>query len=102
MDLAWKLHAPDFQLVTPGGSSFTREQYLGKIEKSVLKYLVWEPGPIDVRIYENVALLRYKAALEIDNGSGHGTPFQCWHIDAYEHNEIGWQVVWSQATRIGQ
>ena len=102
MELAWQLHAPDFQLVTPGGRAFTREQYLGKIEKGILRYLRWEPGVIDVRVREgaDTALLRYQATLELDSGNGTGTPFQCWHIDSYELNDGQWQVVWSQATAV--
>ena len=102
MPLAWRLHAPDFQLVTPGGSAFTRAQYLGKVESGVLRYLRWEPGEMAVRMRADSAVIRYQATLEIDGGDGHGTPFQCWHIDSYELNEGGtqWQVVWSQATAI--
>jgi hypothetical protein len=100
MELAWRLHAADFQLVTPGGNTFTREQYLGKIAEGRLRYLRWEPGPMDVRLRGETALIRYRATLELDAGNGHGTPFQCWHIDTYELNDASWQVVWSQATAI--
>lgn len=101
MPLAWRLHAPDFQLVTPGGSSFSREHYLGKIEQGTLRYLRWEPGDMAVRMATDMAVIRYRATLELDAGDGHGTPFQCWHIDTYELNGEGlWQVVWSQATAI--
>jgi Domain of unknown function (DUF4440) len=100
MPLAWQLHAADFQLVTPGGRAFTRDQYLGKIETGALRYLRWEPGPMSVRMRADSALIRYQATLEIDSGDGHGTPFRCWHIDSYEPNGALWQVVWSQATKI--
>jgi hypothetical protein len=100
MALAWQLHAPDFQLVTPAGRAFTRDEYLGKVEQGVLRYLRWEPGPMAVRLHEGTALIRYQATLEIDAGDGHGTPFQCWHIDSYELNGSLWQVVWSQATAV--
>lgn len=102
MPLAWRLHAPDFQLVTPGGRAFTRAQYLGKVESGVLRYLRWEPGEMAVRMRAGSAVIRYQATLELDGGDGHGTPFLCWHIDSYELNEDGtqWQVVWSQATAI--
>ena len=98
--LALQLHAADFQLVTPRGSAFTREQYLGKIESGTLRYLRWEPGAIAVRLHETSAVLRYQATIELDEGSGTGTPFQCWHIDSYELIDAHWQVVWSQATAI--
>lgn len=100
MELAWKLHAPDFQLVTPGGRPFTREQYLGKIEQGILRYLRWEPGEINVRMHGDSAVIRYQATLELDSGDGTGSPFQCWHIDLYELNDGQWQAVWSQATMI--
>jgi len=96
MPLAWQLHAPDFQLVTPAGRVFTREQYLGKVEEGVLRYLRWEPGPIDVRLGQDSAVIRYQATLEFEAGM----PFQCWHIDSYERIDGRWQVVWSQATAI--
>jgi len=99
--LAQQLHAPDFQLVTPGGRAFTREEYLGKIERGALRYLRWEPGAIDVRQHGGgLAVLRYRATLELDAGDGRGTPFECWHIDTYERNDPQWQVVWSQATAV--
>lgn len=100
MALAVKLHAPNFQLVTPAGNAFTREQYLGKIERGELRYLRWEPEEIAVRLHGEMAVLRYQAALELDSGNGQGTPFRCWHIDSYELNDSHWQVVWSQATRL--
>lgn len=31
MELAWQLHAPDFQLITPSGRPYTRDRYLGEI-----------------------------------------------------------------------
>jgi hypothetical protein len=103
MELAWQLHAPDFQLVTPRGRPFTREQYLGKIESGVLRYLRWDPDEIDVRLQSasaTMAVLRYQATLELDSGDGTGEPFRCWHIDSYELNGTQWQAVWSQATMI--
>jgi len=94
--LARPLHAPQFQLVTPGGRAFTRDEYLGKIERGDLRYLRWEPGPMDVRLHADSAVLRYQATLAFDANA----PFRCWHIDAYERIDGRWQVVWSQATMI--
>lgn len=100
MALAWQLHAPQYQLVTPGGRPFTREQYLGKIDSGVLRYLSWEPGEIAVRHTERMAIVRYQAMLALDAGDGTGTPFPCWHLDSYELIDGRWQAVWSQATKI--
>lgn len=100
INLAKQLHAPDFQLITPVGQSLSREEYLGAIESGHIKYLVWEPGNIEVRIYGNAAVIRYQAQLEL-MFSGYNVPISTyWHTDTYEKREGCWQVVWSQATEV--
>ena len=99
MDLAWALHSPDYQLITPGGVRFSRERYLGKIAAGELVYRLWTPGPIAVRFSPGMALLRYRVTLAFA-GDPPGLPFDCWHLDSYELHDEVWQAVWSQATRI--
>lgn len=100
IDLARQLHAADFQLITPVGQSLSREEYLGAIESGLIKYLVWEPGTIEVRIHDNAAVIRYQAQLELIF-SGYKVPISTyWHTDTYEKRQGCWQVVWSQATEI--
>ena len=100
MDLARQLHAVDFQLITPTGHQYLREQYLAEIETGELKYLAWHPEKMQVRMRANVAMLRYRARLEVDSGRGRPSTFHCWHTDSYELIDGLWQVVWSQATAI--
>ena len=104
MPLLWQLHAPDYQLITPSGRTFSRERYLGDIESGSLRYLRWEAGDMDVRASAQMAIIRYQVTLELDgeNGTakGSGTPFLCWHTDSYELRDGTWQAVWSQATAI--
>ena len=100
IELARTIHSADFQLVTPAGRAFTREEYLGKIQSGVLRYLRWEPGEIAVRLHGQSAVVRYQALLQLQGEQGPGVPFHCWHIDTYELTEGRWQVVWSQATLI--
>jgi hypothetical protein len=95
-----RLHAPEYQLITPLGRTYSRERYLREIEAGQLRYLRWEHGAMDVRASERMAMVRYRATLELDAGDGHGTPFECWHTDSYELTGGTWQVVWSQATAI--
>ena len=99
MDLAWALHAPDYQLITPDGVSFGRERYLDKIAAGEMVYRQWTPGPMAVRFSERMALLRYRVTLQFD-GDPPGQPLACWHLDSYELRDDVWQAVWSQATRI--
>lgn len=97
--LATSLHAPDFQLVTPTGSTYDRERYLGEVASGALRYLRWDPGPMVVRHFADGAALRYRAELQVDSGTGAVT-LHCWHTDVYEWRDRRWQVVWSQATAI--
>ena len=75
MDLARQLHAIDFQLITPTGHRYLRDQYLDEIETGELKYMAWDPEKMEVRMHANVALLRYRARLEVDSGRGQASIF---------------------------
>jgi len=101
MEAARRLLATDFQLVAPIGVVFSKEQYLGAIASGNVHYLAWEPdSPIEVRMYGDVALIRYRAQIEIVvQGQKHPrAPY--WFTDAYEKRAGQWQVVWSQGTGI--
>lgn len=100
MTVARPLHAPDFQLITPVGSALSKEQYLGAIAAGQLNYLLWEPESIEVRLHGPVALIRYRAQLEVIFAGHHVPACRYWHTDAYEQRDGDWQVVWSQATEI--
>ena len=100
MEVAHQLHADDFQLINPGGGSLSKEQYLGGIASGELNYLVWEPEAIEVRMYDEAAIIRYQSQLEIIV-QGQKIPLRrYWHTDSYENRNGHWQVVWSQATEI--
>jgi hypothetical protein len=95
-----RLHHPDFQLITPIGQTLSKDQYLDAVAGGDLRYVMWEPGPIDVRVHDGVALIRYTARLEVAAGGQPSVPFRCRHTDTYEKHGGQWQVVWSQATSI--
>jgi len=101
MDVAHRLHADDFQLITPSGIALSKEQYLGMVASGELDYRVWEPDSlIEVRVYSQVALIRYRSQLEIVDGGHEMGLRHFWHTDTYEQRAGHWQVVWSQATEI--
>jgi len=100
LDRARKLHAPDFQLITPIGVALSKDEYLGSIALGKIRYLTWEPADIAVRLYDTAAVIRYRAQLEV-LFSGHKVPLSdYWHTDVYEQRDGQWMVVWSQATSI--
>lgn len=100
VETASRLHADAFQLITPVGALLSKEQYLGAIASGDLNYVVWEPGPIDVRVVDQMAALRYQSQLEII-GFGRKRPLRSvWHTDVYERRVGRWQVVFSHATEV--
>jgi hypothetical protein len=44
MPLAFRLHAPDFHLITPTGAPYSRDEYLRKVEAGELNYFEWQPS----------------------------------------------------------
>src|SRR5690348_5817211 len=66
MPLAERLHADDFQLITPSGRSFTKEQYLGGIAAGDLNYRLWEiDSEIAVHVSGDLAVIRYRSRLHM-------------------------------------
>ena len=101
METADRLHAADFQLITPRGHALTKKQYLQSVVERAIHYLSWEPGDIEVRVHHpGLALIRYQASLQLAVDGQPRPAFRCWHTDSYEMRDGAWQVVWSQATKI--
>jgi hypothetical protein len=94
------LHAEDYELITPGGVTYTRAEYLGGIVDGTLRYRRFEPvGEVRARAHDDTAIVRYRVAIEIEfpDGRDEGT---FWHTDYWERRDGRWQAVWSHATRI--
>jgi hypothetical protein len=98
VDRAEQLHSEDFQLINPLGGLLSKEQYLGGIKAGQIQYLYWEPEGITVRLYGDVAVIRYRSELEIVVRGRHIPRQRYWHTDLYELRGLQWQVVWSHAT----
>jgi ketosteroid isomerase-like protein len=96
-----RIHADDFQLVTPLGAVFSKDQYLGALQAGIIKYSILElDSPVDVRVYGDVALVRYRAQIEVDVQGQKYPRAGYWFTDAYEKRVGRWQIVWSQGTPI--
>lgn len=98
MALIEALHAPGYELITPAGRVFTREEYLGAIAREPF-YSGWDCGDeMRCRVTADMALVRYRATLRFPSGR----ELACWHTDAYERDGATGRLwaVWSQATEV--
>src|ERR1022692_384520 len=100
VELLWKLHASDYQLITPTGRTFSRERYLREIDRETCGTLNGKPVLWTSERVSKWPSFDIKPHLSLIRGDGQGTPFQCWHTDSYELKDEVWQAVWSQATAI--
>ena len=101
MQTAGRIHSDDFQLITPLGAVLSKDQYLGAVAAGVIKYVVMElESQVDARVYGDVVLIRYRAAIEIDVQGQRYPRASYWFTDAYEKRDERWQIVWSQGTGI--
>jgi hypothetical protein len=96
------LHASDFEFVSPSGGVWSRERYLGGVADGSINYRRFEPvSDIEVMADEDLAVLRYRAIIDISIRGNEGGVLDCWHLDCYRRDGDGhWQVRWSQATSI--
>ena len=104
MDTAEELHTPDFELVNPSGGTWSRERYLGGIASGDIDYRRFEPvSHIEVMVDGDLAVLRYRSAIDISVAGGTPGPLAARHLDVYVRDTDGrWRVRWSQATEVLQ
>ncbi len=99
LTVADRRHADDFQLINPIGSVLTKASYLGAIASGYFNYRIFEPeSAIAVRLYGDVAMIRYRSRLHMSLDGEVGAVKHYWHTDSYELRDGRWQAVWSQAT----
>jgi hypothetical protein len=93
------LHADDFELINPDGEVYSREQYLFEVGSGLLDYTAWDADEISVRMYSDVAVIRYHdQRFEVQyDGEVVGTG-RLHHTNLYEKRTGSWRIVWSHAT----
>ena len=99
IDVASKLHADDFQLVTPFGEIVSKEKYLGNISDGTLDYIVWRPLDMEVRFYDDVAAIRYRdSEFVVEAGGMPHLSGLLVRTNIYEKRGENWVIVWSHAS----
>jgi hypothetical protein len=90
-----RLHASDYELISPPGRVMTRERYLSLVAAEPF-YAKWEHGDMSVRLSKGMAAIRYQAKIAFPSGA----VVDCWHTDIHALLAGSWKAVWSQATRL--
>jgi len=100
LESAGRLHADNFQLISPGGRAYAKEEYLGYIASGDIHYVNWEvDSAIAVCLHRRMAAIRYRSQMErIVFGQRYVGRF--WHTNTYSNKDGQWQAVWSQLTQI--
>lgn len=99
IDVASELHADDFQLVTPFGEVVSKERYLANISSGSLDYITWRPLDIAVRLYGDVAAIRYQdSEFVVEAGGMPHLSGLLVHTNIYEKRGGKWVIVWSHAS----
>lgn len=98
-----RLHADDYELITPGGRALSRQAYVELITSADFTYETFESAsPARVHVYGAAAVIRYRARIVVRDADGETDSGLFWHTDIWELRGDSWQAVWSQATRIRQ
>lgn len=73
-----RLHAAEYELITPAGRIFSRARYFAAIAAEPF-YVAWAHGPMQVHATGEMAAIRYQARLTFPSGKA----VTCWHMDIY-------------------
>ncbi|WP_165794610.1 nuclear transport factor 2 family protein [Kinneretia aquatilis] len=93
MATAERLHAPDYQLITPGGRCMDKAGYLRAVAEGRLNYRAWQIEAPQLQLSDTLVLLRYEALLSFPERQ-----LRCWHSDLYALHQGQWLALRSQAT----
>jgi hypothetical protein len=97
-----RLHATDFQAVTPDGSVLSRDGFLHAGASGDLDFRRFDAiAAKQIRVHGDAAAVRYEATIDIVVAGMGRLRHNIWQTDLYEHRDGRWQVVWSQATAVG-
>jgi hypothetical protein len=95
------VHAAEFVLVNPSGGVWSKARYIGGVLTGEINYRKFAAvSGIEVVAEGNLAVLRYRSAIDIHVAGQQAGPLECWHMDCYRRATADepWQVIWSQAT----
>ncbi len=100
-DALQRLLADDYHLITPGGQQVGKFDLVNGIREGFISYSLWEvDGAMAVVASEAMAVVRYRASLQVTVQGEAQPPQRLWHTEVYQQRDGAWQAVMSQDTRV--
>jgi uncharacterized protein (TIGR02246 family) len=100
-DALQRLLADDYHLINPGGQQVGKFDLVNGIREGFISYSLWEvDGAMGVVSSETMAVVRYRASLQVTVQGEAQPPQRLWHTEVYQQRDGAWQAVMSQDTRV--
>jgi len=100
-DALQRLLADDYHLINPGGQQVGKFDLVNGIREGFISYSLWEvDGAMAVVLSETMAVVRYRASLQVTVQGEAQPPQRLWHTEVYQQRDGAWQAVMSQDTRV--
>jgi uncharacterized protein (TIGR02246 family) len=100
-DALQRLLADDYHLINPGGQQVGKFDLVNGIREGFISYSLWEvDGAMAVVLSETMAVVRYRASLQVTVQGEAQPPQRLWHTEVYQQRDGAWQAVLSQDTRV--
>jgi uncharacterized protein (TIGR02246 family) len=100
-DALQRLLADDYHLINPGGQQVGKFDLVNGIREGFISYSLWEvDGAMAVVASEAMAVVRYRASLQVTVQGEAQPPQRLWHTEVYQQRDGAWQAVMSQDTRV--
>ena len=100
-DALQRLLADDYHVINPGGQQVGKFDLINGIRENFIAYTLWEvDGAMAVLMSEKLAVVRYRASLQVAVQGEAQPPQRLWHTEVFEKRDGDWQAVMSQDTRV--
>ena len=100
-DALQRLLADDYHVINPGGQQVGKFDLINGLREGYIAYTLWDvDGAMGVVGSETLAVVRYRASLQVSVQGEAQPPQRLWHTEVFEKRDGAWQAVMSQDTRV--
>ena len=100
-DALQQLLADDYHVINPGGQQVGKYDLINGLRANFIAYTLWDvDGAMAVLASEALAVVRYRASLQVSVQGEAQPPQRLWHTEVFAQRDGAWQAVMSQDTRV--